>query len=126
MSDARGMARRLGFAAWLLGLTLLAATGCAGRAPTPHEEHPQARSVPDRIVEDEALITDLMDDTRDDTRACPDRCRSADGVCEAADRICAVVAELRDTSLAPRCDRARAACSEARTTVSGCGCSSTR
>lgn len=125
MSHARSMARRVGTASWLSLLAVLVATGCAGRASTPPEAHPQARSVPDRIVEDEALIEGLVEETRDDTRACPDRCRSAEGVCEAADRICAVVSELRDVSLAPRCDRARASCSEARTAVAACGCAAT-
>ena len=122
MSHARAMARRVGTASWLSLLAAVVVTGCASRASTPHEEHPQARSVPDRIVEDEALIEGLIEETRDDTRACPDRCRSAEGVCAAAERICAVVSELRDVSLAPRCDRARASCSEARSAVAACGC----
>lgn len=125
MSHPRPMARRVGTASWLVVLAVLAITGCAGRAPAPRDEQPEARSVPDRIRHDEALIEDAMAETRDDTRACPDRCRSAAAVCEAADRICAVVSELRDVSLAPRCDHARASCTEARTTVSACGCTMT-
>jgi hypothetical protein len=46
----------------------------------------------------------------------------AGAVCEAAERICHVVDELRDVSLAPRCDRARGACTDARERVSACGC----
>ena len=97
--------------------------GCAGRAPAPHELRPApSRSEPYRIYEDEVLIEDLRVTLGDDSLGCPDRCRPPASICEAADRICAVVSELRDVSLAPRCDRARASCREAAGTVSSCGC----
>jgi hypothetical protein len=105
----------------ILGLALVA--GCAGRAPAPQERRPApSQSVPDRILEDEVIIEDLRATLGDDSLACPDRCRSSAAIGEAAERICAVVSELRDVSLAPRCDRARATCREAAGTVSSCGC----
>jgi hypothetical protein len=111
----------LGLGAAMAGLLWLA--GCAGRAPAPHEPRPApSRSVPDRILEDEVLIEDLRATVGDDSLGCPDLCRASASICEAAERICGVVSELRDVSLAPRCDRARASCREAAGTVSSCGC----
>jgi hypothetical protein len=116
----------LALGALLLGVAAACVSvlgGCAGRAPAPHEPRPApSRSVPDRIVEDEVLIEDLRATVGDDSLGCPDRCRASASICEAAERICGVVSELRDVSLAPRCDRARATCREAAGTVSSCGC----
>ncbi|GAB4217425.1 MAG: hypothetical protein OHK0013_44890 [Sandaracinaceae bacterium] len=104
-------------------LTLLASLGaCAGASTAGRIEIPTARAVPDVIVEDEALLDDALAGVRAERRACPERCDMAGSVCEAAERICRVVGELRDVSLAPRCDRARGACAEARERVSACGC----
>lgn len=100
---------------------LVLAVGCGGMAPTPNRQ-PSAQRVPDAVVEDEALIDDALAQARDTSAACPDRCRSAGAVCEAAERICTIVDELRDVSLAPRCDRARLSCESGRESVSSCGC----
>jgi hypothetical protein len=106
----------------LLALLLVGLTACAGAAPAPRSSAPQGRAVPDAIVEDEALLDDALADAGDESRACPDRCQMAGAVCDAAERICGVVSELRDVSLAPRCDRARGSCADARARVSSCGC----
>ncbi len=100
---------------------LLLASGCGGMASAPIR-HPSSQRVPDTIVEDEARIDDALVQARDPSAACPDRCRAAVAVCEAAERICAIVDELRDVSLAPRCDAARMSCSSGRDSVSSCGC----
>lgn len=96
--------------------------GCGGMAPAPNRP-PSSQRVPDGILEDEALIEDALTQARDPSAACPDRCRSAEAVCEASERICAIVEELRDVSLAPRCDRARVSCGEGRDSVASCSCS---
>lgn len=104
-------------------VVLVGLVGCAGRAPAPREgTPPPSHRAHDAILEDEVLIEDLRVTLGDDSLGCPDRCRASASICEAADRICAVVSELRDVSLAPRCDRARASCREATRTVSSCGC----
>lgn len=106
----------------LLGPLLVLLPACAGAAPSSRATASQGRAVPDAIVEDEALIDDALAGAGDDSRGCPDRCQLAGAVCDAAERICGVVSELRDVSLAPRCDRARGACVEARERVTSCGC----
>lgn len=102
-----------------LGLLL---SGCAGRAPARPEPAPSAQRAPVALEEAEERLRVGLGIVEDDSAACPDRCQAAEGVCEAADRVCAIVAELRDVTLAPRCDRARAACASGREIVSSCGC----
>jgi len=110
---------RLLIAAILSGQLL--AFGCGGMSSVPVRQ-PSSQRVPDAIVQDEALIDGELAQARDPSAACPDRCRSAGAVCEAAERICAIVDELRDVSLAPRCDAARMSCASGRDSVSSCGC----
>lgn len=106
-----------------IALALLSTlTACAGRAPAGQQGGEVERRVPQSILDDEARIDAALVVASDDSAACPDRCRSASAVCEASERICSIVGELRDASLTPRCDRARGACGEARERVSGCGC----
>lgn len=116
---AMKLASTLALAVVASGLVL--AVGCGGMAPAPNRQ-PSSQRVPDGVLEDEALIEDALAQARDPSAACPDRCRSSEAVCQAADRICAIVDELRDVSLAPRCDRARVSCESGRESVSSCGC----
>ena len=122
-NEERAASARAVLSCVLAVLGLVGLVGCAGRAPAPREgAPPPSHRAHDQILEDEVIIEDLRLTLGDDSLGCPDRCRASASICEAADRICAVVSELRDVSLAPRCDRARASCREAAGTVSSCGC----
>ncbi|MBX7191019.1 MAG: hypothetical protein K1X94_03125 [Sandaracinaceae bacterium] len=130
MSDARSMVvelsrgRVIGLLMWVMGGASLA--GCAGHASLERERARTASEAPPSLVAEEARLAEAYAIVEDESAACPDRCRSADGVCVAAEHVCDIVEALHDVTLAPRCDRARAACRSGRELVSSCGCSAAR
>ena len=100
-----------------LCLTLSWVAGCAGAAPapTPHEE---VDALERRIHDEELELAAAELD-------CTAGCRGTASICDAADRICEIVAERTDEDLGPRCERARGACQAARDRVAtGCACQS--
>jgi hypothetical protein len=88
-------------------LLLLGATCAAPRALTHGELWRELRALEMRLP---AAVT------------CPETCRIAEAICEAATKICAIAAERPDDpDLAERCRAARASCEDARDRCRRCG-----
>lgn len=118
--------RILGLALGALTLPTAALLGsaCGASSATAPPTTPTRRGddVERQLALEEARLDRGVEELRDESAACPDRCRSSALVCDAADHICEIVRELGDLALEPRCERATHACADAEASVSSCGC----
>lgn len=112
------------FSPILLGLVVSLGPGCGGaivsRRPDPiaPDRARELDTLEENIAREQSSLEDL------DPLACPERCHSVEGICEASERICEIASEMSDESVRARCVRASQACDEARNGSTGCACAS--
>ncbi len=116
------LGRALGVVALLGSIAFATACGAALRTERQPRAVERREDLERRLADEEARLARAEGALADESAACPERCRSSELLCEAARRVCAIVVELDDPSLRPRCERAEQSCADGERRVSSCGC----